>query len=135
MKLYQPKSFSESKLFKKVKNVARSAGMIVIYPVMILFYLFKDQNVPVSAKSIIAAALAYFIFPADSIPDVTPIIGFSDDLGILLMSIAQLAKYITPEILEKTKDKLVEWFGEIQEIEKQEEALKKRIAKKTKENA
>jgi len=135
MKLYQPKSFSESKLLKKVKDVARSAGMIVIYPVMVLFYLFKDPNVPISAKSIIAAALAYFIFPADSIPDVTPIIGFSDDLGILLMSIAQLAKYITPEIMEKTRNKLVEWFGEIQEIDKQEEELKNRIYNKTEENA
>jgi len=135
MKLYQPKSFSESKLLKKVKDVARSAGMIVIYPVMVLFYLFKDSNVPISAKSIIAAALAYFIFPADSIPDVTPIIGFSDDLGILLMSIAQLAKYITPEIMEKTRNKLVEWFGEIQEIDKQEEELKNRIYNKTEENA
>jgi len=135
MKLYKPKSFSESKLLIKVKQVAKSAGMLVIYPVMVLYYLFKDEKVPASAKSIIAAALAYFIFPADSIPDVTPIIGFSDDLGILLMSIAQLAKYITPEILEKTKDKLVEWFGEMVEIEKQEEALKKRIAKKTKEHA
>jgi uncharacterized membrane protein YkvA (DUF1232 family) len=130
MKLYQPKSFSESKLLKKVKNVARSAGMTVIYPVMILFYLFKDQNVPISAKSIIAAALAYFIFPADSIPDLTPIIGYSDDLGILLMSISQLSKYITPEIMGKTRDKLVDWFGELKEMNKEEEALLKKLETK-----
>lgn len=135
MKLYKKKSFNETSLIKKVKQVARSAGMMVIYPVMILFFLFKDQHVPVSAKSIIAAALAYFIFPADSIPDLTPIIGFSDDLGILLVSISQLAKYISPEIMGKTKDKLVEWFGESEEINKQEEELIKRIQKKTEKNA
>lgn len=135
MKLYKKNSFSESKLVKKVKQVAKSAGMIVIYPVMILFYLFKDHNVPVASKSMIAAALAYFIFPADSIPDLTPIIGYSDDLGILLVSISQLAKYISPEIMGKTKDKLVDWFGESEELEKQEEELKKRIDKKTNKNA
>lgn len=135
MKLYKKNSFSESKLVKKVKHIAKSAGMMVIYPVMILFYLFKDQNVPIAAKSVIAAALAYFIFPADSIPDITPIIGYSDDLGILLVSISQFAKYISPDIMGKTKDKLVEWFGDTEEIEKQEEALKKRIQKKTEKNA
>lgn len=135
MKLYKGRKFSESKLIRKVKLVAKSAGMIMIYPVMILFYMFKDQNVPVYAKSIIAAALAYFIFPADSIPDITPIIGYSDDLGILLVSISQFSKYISPEIMGKTKDKLVEWFGEIKDIEKQEEALKKRIENKTEKHA
>lgn len=135
MKLYKGKNFSESKLIRKVKQAAKSAGMVVIYPMMILFYMFKDQKVPVYAKSIIAAALAYFIFPADSIPDITPIIGYSDDLGILLVSISQFAKYISPEIMGKTKDKLVEWFGEIQEIEKQEEELKKRIENKTEKHA
>ncbi len=135
MKLFKGKNFTEGKLIKKVKQAAKSAGMMVIYPAMILFYMFKDQNVPVYAKSIIAAALAYFIFPADSIPDLTPIIGYSDDLGILLVSISQFAKYISPEIMGKTKDKLVEWFGELQEIEKQEETLKKRIENKTEKHA
>jgi uncharacterized membrane protein YkvA (DUF1232 family) len=125
MKRFGADNFKESQVIKKVKKVARSAGMIVIYPAMILYYLFKDKKVPISSKSIIAAALAYFIFPADSIPDITPIIGYSDDLSILLVSIAQFYKYITPEILSKTKDKLIGWFGEIQEIDKQEKPPEK----------
>lgn len=130
MKLYSGSHFNEHKLIIKVKQLGKSAGMMVIYPAMILYYLFKDQNVPISAKSIIAAALAYFIFPADSIPDMTPIIGYSDDLGVMLMSISQLAKYISPEILGKTREKLVEWFGEIQEIDKQEKKLHQKIESK-----
>lgn len=133
MKRFGVDNFKESQVIKKVKKVARSAGMIVIYPAMILYYLFKDKKVPISSKSIIAAALAYFIFPADSIPDITPIIGYSDDLSILLVSIAQFYKYITPEILSKTKDKLIGWFGEIQEIDKQENHLRKRLLTKSEE--
>jgi uncharacterized membrane protein YkvA (DUF1232 family) len=133
MKRFGADNFKESQVIKKVKKVARSAGMIVIYPAIILYYLFKDKKVPISSKSIIAAALAYFIFPADSIPDITPIIGYSDDLSILLVSIAQFYKYITPEILSKTKDKLIGWFGEIQEIDKQENHLRKRLLTKSEE--
>lgn len=135
MKLYKKNSFKKSKLIKKVKQAAKSAGLVIVYPAMILFYLFKDQKVPIASKSIIAAALAYFIFPTDSIPDITPIIGYSDDLGILLVSISQLTKYISPEILNKTKDKIVEWFGETEELNKQENELKKQIEEKTKQNA
>lgn len=130
MKLLDPKNFSENKLFKKVAKVAKTAGLIVIYPAMILFYLFKEKSVPVASKSVIAAALAYFILPTDSIPDITPIIGYSDDLGILLVSLSHLMKYVTPELLAKVKKHLSRWFGDVEELHKQEERLLKKIALK-----
>lgn len=123
MKLLNPSYFTESKFFQKIGKTARYARIIVIYPALILYYLMKEKSVPLSGKTMIAAALAYFIFPADSIPDITPIIGYSDDLAILLVSISRLMKYITPEILEKVKLKIVKWFGDIQEIQKQEDKL------------
>ncbi|OYT15784.1 MAG: hypothetical protein B7C24_11220 [Bacteroidetes bacterium 4572_77] len=127
MKIYRPPNFSETKLFKKFSKAAKSAGVVVVYPALTLFYLFKDKEVPKSSKTIIVAALAYFIFPADSIPDITPIIGYSDDLGILYVSLNQLIKYVTPDILEKVKRKIAEWFGEIQEINEQELKLLHKI--------
>lgn len=127
MKLLDKKYFSENKLFKKIEKVAKSAGIMVIYPAMVLFYLFKEKSVPLASKSIIAAALAYFIFPADSIPDITPIIGYSDDLGILLVSLSHMVKYITPEILEKVKARMSKWFGEMEELRKQEMKLLQQI--------
>jgi len=130
MKLLDAKNFSESKLFKKIAKVAKTAGLIVIYPAMILFYLFKEKSVPVASKTIIAAALAYFILPTDSIPDITPIIGYSDDLGILLVSLSHLMKYVTPELLEKVKNHLSSWFGDVEELKKQEELLLNRLSKK-----
>ncbi len=122
--------FNETGLFKKLGKVAKTAGLMVAYPAVLLFYLFKDKNVPLRSKSMIAAALAYFIFPADTIPDITPIIGYSDDVSIMLVSISQLVKYITPEILEKTRKRLVEWFGETHEIERHEEKILKQISEK-----
>lgn len=130
MRLLEPKKFSEIKLFKKIGSVAKNAGIVVIYPALVLYYLFKDKNVPSYSKTIIAAALAYFIFPVDSIPDMTPIIGYSDDLGVLYVTISQLFKYITPEILKKVKSRIVLWFGEAEEIIHQENKLLSKMANK-----
>lgn len=135
MKPLDGKSFNENKLIRKITKVAKSAGLVIIYPAVILLYLFKDQKVPLASKSIIAAALAYFVFPADSIPDITPIIGYSDDLGILLVSLSHLIKYVTPEILKKAKTKLALWFGDIEELEREEQRLLHLIEKKNKEHA
>jgi len=123
MKRLDTKKFSEINLFKKIGQVAKNAGIIVIYPALVLYYLFKDKSVPTSSKTIIITALAYFIFPADAIPDITPVIGYSDDLGVLYVTVSQLIKYITPDILQKVKTHITDWFGEIEEIEKQENEL------------
>ncbi len=127
MKLLRPKSFSDTKLFEKIGLVAKNAGIVVIYPALVLYYLFLDENVPKRSKSIIIAALAYFIFPIDSIPDITPIIGYSDDIGILYVTIMQLVRYITPDILKKVRVKITDWFGEIKEVRKQEKKFLNKI--------
>ena len=45
------------------------------------------------------------------LPDVAPLVGFTDDLGVLAMALATVATYITPEIRERARTKLKEWFG------------------------
>ncbi len=114
------KYFSEKSLWEKIKKYSKTAGVKVVYAVLLLFYAMQDKSVSVKSKLSIAAALGYFIFPADAIFDLTPIIGFSDDLGVLLFALTQIASNITPEIKAKAKVKLNDWFGEIDEKELQE---------------
>ena len=57
-------------------------------------------------------ALGYFISPFDAIPDMTPVIGYVDDLGVLTMALATVAAYISDDIKSKAKAKLAEWFSE-----------------------
>ena len=114
------KYFSESSLWEKIKKYSKSAGSKVVYAVLLLFYTMQDKNVGVKAKLSIAAALGYFIFPTDAIFDLTPLIGYSDDIGVLLFALAQISSNISPEIKEKARTKLKEWFGEIDEEELQE---------------
>jgi len=68
----------------------------------------------------IAAALGYFILPTDAIFDFTPLIGYTDDLGVLLFALTQVSSNITPEIKAKARKKLRDWFGEINEEELKE---------------
>lgn len=113
------KFFTEESLWKKLKQFSKSAGASVVYAVLLLFYIMKDKKVSTKSKITIAAALGYFILPTDAIFDLTPLIGYSDDLGVLLFALGQISSNITPEIKEKARVTLSEWFGEIEEEELQ----------------
>ena len=118
------KYFSEQSLWGKLKKFGKAAGAKVVYSVLLLFYTFEDKSVGLKTKLSIAAALGYFILPTDAIVDLTPIIGFSDDLGVLLFTLSAVAGSITPEIKAKAREKLDEWFGEIDPTELQDIDIK-----------
>jgi len=114
------KLYSEDSLWQKIREFSKSAGATVVYAVLLLYYVMKDKNVSFKTKLSIAAALGYFILPTDAIFDLTPLIGYSDDLGVLLFALTQVSANITPEIREKARRKLSEWFGQIDEEELRE---------------
>ncbi len=109
--------FSEESLWKKIKQFSKTAGATVVYAVLLLFYVMKSKEVTVKTKISIAAALGYFILPTDAIFDLTPLVGYTDDLGVLIFALSQVSSNITPEIREKARQKLGNWFGEINEEE------------------
>jgi uncharacterized membrane protein YkvA (DUF1232 family) len=111
------KHYSEKSLWEKIRKFSKDAGVKVVYAVLLLFYAMKDKSVSLKTKLTVAAALGYFILPTDAIFDLTPLIGYSDDLGVLIFALAQISSGITPEVKEKAKNKLRDWFGEIDENE------------------
>ena len=46
-----------------------------------------------------------------------PLIGFTDDLGALILAITQIKEAITPEIQKKAKEKLDDWFPQFEQAE------------------
>jgi len=112
--------YSEESLWIKIKQYSRSAGITVIYAALILYYIMIDKKITIKTKLSIAAALGYFILPTDAILDLTPLIGFTDDLGVLLFTLNQVSSNITPEIRNKARQKLGDWFGEINNEELKE---------------
>jgi len=105
------KFFNDSKLWKKLKKVARKAGRKAVYYVLVLYYVSRDPAVPSSLKLKVLGALGYFILPLDIIPDIVLGLGFTDDLAALAWALFTMKKYITPEIEAKARERLREWFG------------------------
>lgn len=65
----------------------RVARLVVKLPMYarIVWGMLRDPRTPIGLKGMLAAALAYVVFPVDLIPDVIPIIGQADDLTVLLL--------------------------------------------------
>jgi len=77
------------KLEKSGKRVSFAKDIIALYRYM------KDPFVKWYRKAIVVAALVYFIVPIDTIPDITPLFGYLDDLGV----ITALLKYLGSELM------------------------------------
>ncbi|CUT03244.1 YkvA family protein [Candidatus Kryptobacter tengchongensis] len=77
------------------QKLARLKGNINFKRDLIALYKFmKDPAVSFFKKAIAISALLYFILPIDSIPDLSPIVGFLDDIGI----VAMVVKYLSREL-------------------------------------
>jgi uncharacterized membrane protein YkvA (DUF1232 family) len=61
------------------------------------YYCAFDQTTPFKVKAALLAALAYFVLPADFMPDVLPILGFTDDAAILATALRMVQVNIQPE--------------------------------------
>jgi uncharacterized membrane protein YkvA (DUF1232 family) len=105
------KKYSKKNFFNKLSGYAKVAGAEVVETALKLYYSAQSPDTPTWAKSTIYGALGYFIFPIDAIPDITPLIGYSDDLGVLAMALATVIAYIDEEVKKKAKSKMTEWFG------------------------
>ncbi len=118
------RQFSENRFLKKIQSYFRDAGLKTVYSALLLFYSFTRKETPAWAKNIILGVLGYFIAPIDAIPDLTPIIGYTDDLGVLSFGLVTIACYINDDVRIKARKKLKNWFGEfdvheLAEIDKQ----------------
>ena len=105
-----PRPLRERQLWNKIKRFAKAAGVKTVYSVLLLFYAFQRKDTPAWAKNIILGALAYFISPLDFLPDLTPVFGFTDDLGVLGFGLVTIAGYIDAEVRQQARERLSKWF-------------------------
>jgi uncharacterized membrane protein YkvA (DUF1232 family) len=103
--------FSESSFWNTVQSYAKKIGVQSLYSSLLLFYAFKRKETPTWAKNIIIGVLGYLIAPIDLIPDLTPFIGYTDDLGVLGIGLVAIASYINDSVKLQAKTKLKVWFG------------------------
>jgi uncharacterized membrane protein YkvA (DUF1232 family) len=70
------------------------------------YYCALDPQTPVQVKAVLLAALAYFVVPADMIPDFIAGVGFTDDATVLAAAVAIVAPAITERHRDKARNAL-----------------------------
>ena len=70
------------------------------------YYCALDRQTPLRARMMLLAALAYFVLPADAIPDVFLGIGFTDDIAVLTAALASVRAHIRPAHRQAAHDAL-----------------------------
>ena len=67
------------------------------------YYCAFDRQTPRHVQAALLGAIAYFILPFDFIPDMLPVLGFTDDAAVLATAIRMVAAHITPEHREAAR--------------------------------
>jgi len=70
------------------------------------YFCTLDPKTPLRVKAVLLAALAYFVVPADMIPDFIAGLGFSDDAAVLATAIGMVAPAITDRHRDKARSAL-----------------------------
>jgi len=79
----------------KLKKVA--AGLPFVEDLLAAYYCAFDKETPRHVQVALLGALAYFILPFDFIPDMLPVLGFTDDAAVLATAIRLVANHITED--------------------------------------
>jgi len=94
----------------KLKKVA--AKLPFTEDLLAAYYCAFDKQTPRHVQVALLGAIAYFILPFDFIPDVMPVIGFTDDAAILATAIRLVATHITEDHREAARAALRRGVGE-----------------------
>lgn len=99
-------AFTAANFQKKMKALGGRGTYELLEKAFQLYYLAKSPNVPLWAKGLVVGALGYFIVTPDAVPDITPVLGFADDLSVMLSALAAVAAHLSPEIKERVERRL-----------------------------
>lgn len=106
--------------FEKQGHKKKYAEYILLVPdfFYLLCKLLHDPEVPVEKKAKLLAAITYFIYPLDVIPEaILGPLGYFDDLA--------LAAYVLNDIINNVSEKIVlqNWVGEYDILKKIKEII------------
>ncbi len=107
--------FSDSASWGKLRRFASAAGVKTVYSALLLYSAFRRQDTPAWAKRSIVGVLGYLINPLDVLPDLTPIIGYTDDIGFLGLCLVLVAAYINDDVRAQAREQIVKWFPSVRE--------------------
>jgi uncharacterized membrane protein YkvA (DUF1232 family) len=94
-RLAQDRESVRRRFWKKLKQVV--AKLPFAEDLLAAYYCAFDKQTPRHVQAALLGAIAYFVLPFDFVPDMLPVLGFTDDAAILATAIRMVAGHITPE--------------------------------------
>ena len=95
-----------SDFMARLKRVAK--GIPFAEDLLAAWFCARDPATPRRVRLTLLAALGYFVLPIDAIPDIMPLIGFTDDAAVIAAAIAAVAGSITIDHRERAKKAMAE---------------------------
>jgi uncharacterized membrane protein YkvA (DUF1232 family) len=80
-----------------------AAGLPFAEDLVAAYFCAFDRETPRHVQVALIGALAYFVLPFDFIPDMMPLIGFTDDAAVLAAAIKLVAAHIGPQHREAAR--------------------------------
>jgi uncharacterized membrane protein YkvA (DUF1232 family) len=70
----------------------------------VAFRLLREPAVPMALKALSLLPAAYVLMPVDALPDLVPVLGQADDLGVLLLAISAFLRLCPAELVAHHRD-------------------------------
>ncbi len=70
------------------------------------YYCALDRDTPGYVRAVLFGALAYFVLPADVVPDFLAGLGFTDDASVLAAAIAAVGRHLEPKHRAQARERL-----------------------------
>ena len=104
--------YSDGGFLEKLTQYGKIIGINALYKAVQLWFVMQKPDVPAGTKAIIMGALGYLIAPLDFLPDIMPVLGYTDDLVAITFALIKVQGYIDEEVERKSKNLLAKIFGE-----------------------
>ena len=104
--------YSDGGFLEKITKYGKIIGINALYKAVQLWFVMQKPDVPAGTKAIIMGALGYLIAPLDFLPDLMPVLGYTDDLVAITFALIKVQGYIDEEVERKSKNLLAKIFGE-----------------------
>ena len=89
------------KFWIKIKRVA--AKLPFVEDLLAAYYCAFDRETPRHVQVALLGAIAYFVLPFDFVPDMLPVLGFTDDAAVLATAIRTVASHIRTDHREAAR--------------------------------
>jgi uncharacterized membrane protein YkvA (DUF1232 family) len=109
-KLAQEPESVRARFKRKFKRVA--ARIPFAEDLLAAYYCAFDRQTPRHVQLSLLGALAYFVLPLDFMPDLMPLLGFTDDAAVLVTALRMVATNIRPDHREAARRALARGLDE-----------------------